>query len=113
MRYDITAFPAGSQPEVTAVLTGTGRAPHLHGSVKLYPWIKGTLVKAELVNLPGDCVMRIGGKNGAPLFDARSNDGYCFTAVYTDRFCPAEAVGESVFIEDGDGVAGKGNCQFN
>ena len=41
-----------NKPYAEAVMKGGSLAPHLSGSVEFYPWANGTIVKAEIVNLP-------------------------------------------------------------
>lgn len=43
-----------TQPYAQAVLHGSTYAPFLRGTVSFYPWARGTLVKAEVANLPPD-----------------------------------------------------------
>ena len=113
-----------SPPAAYAAVNGNKQNPHLSGTVRFYPWSNGSIVRVELVNLPqssspfgfhvheGDSCCcgyeKTGGHynpSGAEhpahagdmpvLF---SNNGYCYTVFYTDRFRPADVIGHTVVI---------------
>lgn len=113
-------------PYARAVLHGGTYAPCLGGTVSFYPWARGTLVKAEVVNLPaedtgpffgfhiheqGCCEQDFtcaGGHfnptgqqhpfHAGDLPVLLSNHGYAYMTVYTDRFRPCDVIGRSVII---------------
>lgn len=113
-------------PYARAVLHGGTYAPCLGGTVSFYPWARGTLVKAEVVNLPAEdtgpffgfhihergCCEKdfscAGGHfnptgqqhpfHAGDLPVLLSNHGYAYMTVYTDRFRPCDVIGRSVII---------------
>lgn len=51
MAKSISALISG-KPYSQAKIKGKPIAPKINGTVKFYPWAQGTIVKAEIVNLP-------------------------------------------------------------
>ncbi len=74
-----------SRPDSTAILVGNKKAPNLKGSVCSYDWANGTVIKAEIVNIP-DCVT-----NPVLWLDKRrlaqlvTCNGYCLMIFYTEK----------------------------
>lgn len=113
-------------PYARAVVHGGTYAPCLGGTVGFYPWARGTLVKAEMINLPEEAAGPFFGfhihENGCCEKDFTcagghfnpegrehpfhagdlpvllSNQGYAFLVTYTQRFRPCDVVGRSVVI---------------
>ncbi len=116
------------RPCYTAEIFGSERYPKIHGTVSFFQACKGSLVVAEIFDLPsenGVFAMHIhngsdcGGNADAPFANAGShlnlaneahplhtgdlpalfsNDGYAWNAVYTNRFRPAQVKGYPVII---------------
>ncbi|MDE5770957.1 MAG: superoxide dismutase family protein [Ruminococcus sp.] len=112
----------------TAVISGSPKYPDIHGTVSFFKACNGSLVVAEIFNLPsenGVFAMHIhngntcNGNADDPFFYAGShlnlknekhpfhtgdlpalfsNGGYAWTAVYTDHFQPSEVCGFPVVI---------------
>lgn len=115
-------------PCLTAVISGSAEYPEIQGKVSFFNACKGSLVVTEIFNLPstnGVFAMHIHngtactGNENDPFADSGShlnltgeehpfhtgdlpalfsNDGYAWTAVYTDRFCPSQVKGHAVII---------------
>lgn len=115
-------------PCCTAIISGSPKYPDIHGTVSLFKARNGTLVVAEIFNLPsnnGVFAMHIhngkecSGNAADPFADAGShlnlrneehpfhtgdlpalfsNNGYAWTAVYTNRFQPLQVKGYPVII---------------
>ncbi|WP_455248770.1 superoxide dismutase family protein [Ruminococcus sp.] len=111
-----------------AMLHGSPQHPEIHGTVSFYRACGGSLVVAELYQLPSahgifamhihsgasctgtaqDAFADAGGhwelhpaehpQHTGDLPALLSNDGYAWFAVYTNRFSPAQAVGKTVII---------------
>lgn len=116
------------RPCCKADIHGDKNFPSLHGTVSFIKACRGTLVITELYGLPspdGVYAMHIhsgsecSGSEIAPFDNADShlnpdntthpfhmgdlpavfsNNGYAWSAVYTDRFFPAQVIGHTVII---------------
>lgn len=116
------------RPCYTAVISGSEKYPEIHGTVSFFKACNGSLVVAEIFDLPSDhevFAMHIhngtecSGNSKDPFANAGShlnllneehpfhtgdlpalfsNDGYAWTAVYTNRFQPAQVKGYPVVI---------------
>ncbi|MDE6425540.1 MAG: superoxide dismutase family protein [Ruminococcus sp.] len=116
------------RPCCKACIRGDGNFPALHGTVSFIKAFSGTLVVTELYNLPsphGVYAMHIHsgaectGTDSDPFKNAGShlnpdnqthpfhmgdlpavfsNDGFSWSAVYTDRFFPEQVTGHTVII---------------
>ncbi|MDE6666668.1 MAG: superoxide dismutase family protein [Ruminococcus sp.] len=116
------------RPCSTAVICGSAEYPEIHGTVSFFKACNGSLVVAEIFNLPSaNGVFAIHIHNGTectgnaddPFANAGShlnftgtehpfhtgdlpalfsNDGYSWVAFYTNRFCPAQVTGYPVII---------------
>lgn len=80
-------------PDAQARIKGSCLAPNLGGYIRFYPWSRGVIIKAELVNLPdvpnafSMCVVSDEAERDVyidrlPSFF--SNQGYALIVVYTD-----------------------------
>lgn len=109
-----------SKPDAKAYLHGIGDYYNIGGNVSFYKWANGTIVKAEIINLPktdsnffgfhvhsGKCSLEEGHYNpedvSHPLHAGDlpvllSNNGYAYTIVFTSRFYPESVKGGSVVI---------------
>lgn len=115
-------------PCCTAVICGSAEYPEIHGTVSFFKACNGSLIVAEIFNLPsenGVFAMHIhngkscSGNENDPFSDAGShlnftdtehplhtgdlpalfnNCGYAWTAVYTNRFQPMQVKGYPVII---------------
>lgn len=116
------------RPYCKACIRGGGKFPALYGTVSFIKAFCGTLIVTELYNLPtpdGVFAMHIHsgsqctGTNSPPFDNAGShldpdnkthpfhmgdlpavfsNNGFSWSAVYTDRFCPEQVTGHTVII---------------
>ncbi len=115
------------RPAATAVIQGSRLYPTLRGQVQFFPAPGGTLVVAELWNLPGDGFFAMhlhsgnqcDGNSPKPFSSAGehwsigsqvhpyhtgdlpvllSNHGYAWNAVFTERFRPQQAKGHTLII---------------
>lgn len=116
------------RPCCKAIVHGDEKFPLLHGTVSFIKACHGTLVVTELYGLPtpnGVYAMHIHngaectGTESAPFDNVGShlnpdntthpfhmgdlpavfsNNGYAWSAVYTDRFYPAQVIGHTVII---------------
>ena len=117
-----------AMPEAHATISGNSNYPDLKGTVSFYEVHGGTVVAAEIQNLPkenhfhgfhihagGSCI----GTKEEPFKDAEehynttgmehpnhagdlppllSNDGTAFSMFYTNRFFPEDIIGKTVII---------------
>ncbi len=116
------------RPCCTAVISGSVKYPKIYGTVSFFKACIGSLVVAEIFNLPSDnkvFAMHIhngrscSGNSNDPFANAGShldllneehpfhtgdlpalfsNNGYAWTALYTNRFQPAQVKGYPVII---------------
>lgn len=115
-------------PCCTAVVSGSSEYPKIHGTVSFFKARNGSLIVAEIFDLPSDngvFAMHIhngtecSGNTDDPFANAGShlnllnekhpfhtgdlptlfsNNGYAWTAVYTNRFQPEQVKGYPVII---------------
>ncbi len=115
-------------PCCTAVISGSSEYPDIYGTVSFFKACNGSLIVAEIFNLPSqnnifamhihngtDCTenttdsfenagthLNLTGKehpfHTGDLPALFSNDGYAWTAVYTNRFNPSQVKGFPVII---------------
>lgn len=115
-------------PCCAAMIIGSPKYPDIHGTVSFFNACNGSLILAEIFNLPSDngvFAMHIhngkecNGNSDDPFADAGShlnlnnekhpfhtgdlpvlfsNNGYAWTAVYTNRFQPIQVKGYPVVI---------------
>lgn len=115
-------------PCCIAVVSGSPKYPEIHGTVSFFKACEGSLVVAEIFNLPsanGVFAMHIhngtecSGNADDPFANAGShlnlhndehpfhtgdlpalfsNNGYAWTAVYTNRFQPMQVKGRPIII---------------
>jgi len=119
---------ANSNPYAICYLKGNKDNPKLKGTVELFPWATGSIIKLEVVGLPmgelnnffgfhihenGICEEDKNYETAGAHFDTNmnmhpnhvgdlpmiySNNGYAFMLYYTNRFKPDDVIGKSVII---------------
>ena len=119
---------ANSNPYAICYLKGNKENMRLKGTVEIFPWSTGSIIKLEIVGLPteslnnffgfhihknGACDMKNNFETAGPHFDINmnmhpnhtgdlpmiySNNGYAFMLYYTNRFRPDDVIGKSIII---------------
>lgn len=115
---------------IGATIMGNHLAPELRGIVRFYPFLDGSLVEIEVINMPTDqshpyaLHIHEGSNCGDDSFEAAgnhyntknqlhpehegdlpplfSNNGYSYMTVYTNRFTPNEVIGRTIIIHNGN-----------
>jgi Cu-Zn family superoxide dismutase len=114
-------------PESRAIIKGSPEYPELHATVELYPLMGGSLIIVAAEGLPagepfiamhlhsgdncsGDDFSGAGGHLNFELLEhplhtgdfpeLLNNEGYAWSAFFTDRFTPRQAIGYPIVIHE-------------